>query len=332
MQIDHSGITQRRRVASALCGSETLYESVVQSGLELSLRLAGELDSMSPGHRFGFGKYQHMRDLADQAQQWGKVENLTPHEVGILRIILALHDIGRHEEEILKRLPEDQRRQRYPGAVIPRHSSLGAFVLERNGILAELQSDDRQLVLAAIRYHGEKDVPLEGRARDFCYYLRDIDKLELLSSENFSQPRGVLKQIETHFLTEPERLALNSDENLRAQCLEIVTVALAGDDCAIPTDPIAAKTHAAMYTPPQAEQEAIAAILANRQAELSNCKQSWASYMLLHVALIFDVHSEYAMNQISQQHLLDQRLKFIKRRVDRETFEAIKAVVDTKLG
>ena len=54
--------------------------------------------------------------------------------------------------------------------------------------------------------------------------------------------------------------------------------------------------------------------------------------MLLHVALIFDVHSEYAMNQIRQQHLLDQRLKFIERRVDRETFEAIKAVVDTKLG
>jgi len=299
---------------------ETVYERTISAVLERSLRLATEIDCITPGHRFGFPKHQHAIDLSDKAEHWGKLEGLDSHQTGILKVLLACHDIGRPLEAI-KRLQS-------PNDTSIDHGELGAEYLITSGVLNLLQPEDAALIVSAARQHNKKIVTLTGRELDFCYYLRDLDKLEILASEQYSTPKGILTQIKLHYLSPEEGARLPESE-----ALNIIQEVLSGNDSIVfDQNPLSQKVYQIMADAPLMDHEAIKAIEFRRQAELSSLKQSWCSYMLLHVAMIFDTKSDFALREVLELGLLEKRMNFIKSRLDEELYLKIDSIVTDFLG
>ena len=285
----------------------TLIANAIEQGRELSLELARQVDTVSPGHRFGFPKHIHMIALAGEADQFGRLEKLSRHDTALLKLLLSIHDIGRHQEALNKLSNTQDSRN---------HGELGAEIIINNGLLIALSQRDQQVILDAVKYHCTKEVPLSGRSQKFCYFLRDLDKLEILSG-GFMQVGGAYDQIVLHYLSEEQRQSLRSDEQLQSVCIEIVDCGLKSKSCVEPCDPIAGIFYRAMNDRITPTQEALIAIKSSRQAELSNCSDNYGAYMLLHVAMIFDLHSTTARQRIQQDSLLDSRLEFLDRRLSK---------------
>ena len=282
-------------------------DQIIDRGSELSLKLAQQVDSISPGHRFGFPKHLHMVELADRAEDFAKFEKLSSREAGLLKILLSVHDIGRHQEALNKLNNKSSEKN---------HGDLGRALLESENVLDGLTEVEKLVILEAVQFHCAKEVPLTGESLRFCYFLRDLDKLEILSGA-FMTPSGVFAQLELHYLNEQQREQIRSDSALEINCLDIVSAALsqAGEYQGAILGPIAQIFFNAMHDNPGSQQEALHAIAERRQAALSNCFDNYAAYMLVHVAMIFDIRSQTVKSQLQEGALLDSRITFLSKRL-----------------
>jgi hypothetical protein len=91
----------------------------------------------------------------------------------IAETIALFHDVGR--------FPQFANYQTYVDPKSTNHCLLGLEVLRRENVLTELPDDERQIIEAAIRHHGAKELPdnLTGDTLVFSKMIRDADKLDI---------------------------------------------------------------------------------------------------------------------------------------------------------
>jgi hypothetical protein len=101
------------------------------------------------------------------------------HLVGNQRLlaetIALFHDVGR--------FPQFLKYQTYSDPKSINHCLLGLEVLQKENVLTQLPDDERQIIEAAIRYHGEKELPsnLAGDTLLLSKMIRDADKLDIFN-------------------------------------------------------------------------------------------------------------------------------------------------------
>lgn len=108
-----------------------------------------------------------MRFLTDELE-------LSEEDANLAQAAALLHDVGRFEQI-----------QKYRTYVDPKsvnHSLLGVEILKREHVLEDLEAEDREILIAAVQWHGAKDLPedLEGQTALICKLIRDADKLDVL--------------------------------------------------------------------------------------------------------------------------------------------------------
>ncbi|MGA2070477.1 MAG: HD domain-containing protein [Sedimentisphaerales bacterium] len=89
--------------------------------------------------------------------------------------IALFHDVGRFLQFARYRTYSD------PKSI--NHCLLGLEILQKENVLVQLPDDERQVIEAAIRYHGEKELPgnLTGDTLPFSKMIRDADKLDIFN-------------------------------------------------------------------------------------------------------------------------------------------------------
>jgi len=101
------------------------------------------------------------------------------HLVGNQRLlaetIALFHDVGR--------FPQFLKYKTYSDTKSINHCLLGLEVLQKENVLAQLSDDEKQIIEAAIRYHGEKELPnnLAGYTLLLSKMIRDADKLDIFN-------------------------------------------------------------------------------------------------------------------------------------------------------
>lgn len=180
-----------------------LFYSIREKIDLIALPLAQEAEKNFPDGRFGVKKYEHMNDLADQAGAIAKIEGFTPHEAGLMMIILKSHDIGRHIASLPpgKRseiLPEQQRAEFDQSEAYAQreHALLSAVFLTKNHLLKELSANDSSIVIDAILEHSKINLSLKPNhpAYKFAKLARELDQIELVSRRDFLTAQGALDQ------------------------------------------------------------------------------------------------------------------------------------------
>ena len=99
--------------------------------------------------------------------------NLTPNQKLIAETIALFHDFGRFEQF--------RKFRTYNDTKSINHCCLGVEVLAETKIISDLSQNEQDATIAAIRYHGQKELPgdLNGENLLFCQLIRDADKLDI---------------------------------------------------------------------------------------------------------------------------------------------------------
>jgi len=103
----------------------------------------------------------------------GNKLGLSAHQKRVAEVIALFHDIGRFEQFV--------RFRTYIDAVSVHHSLLGAQILRQKRVLESLESQQQELIIKAVEYHADKQLPqdLDGPCLMFTKLIRDADKLDI---------------------------------------------------------------------------------------------------------------------------------------------------------
>jgi hypothetical protein len=109
------------------------------------------------------------RDIALIAGESG----LTGDLVALAEAIGLFHDVGR--------FPQYARYGTFRDAVSVNHGLLGSEVIVREGVIDGLPERERQIIIAAVKYHNAFSIPDLGDDETalFLRLIRDADKLDI---------------------------------------------------------------------------------------------------------------------------------------------------------
>jgi len=118
-------------------------------------------------------KEDHSRRTCDEMLYLTERLGIQGNQKKIAEVIAILHDIGRFEQF-----------EKYGTYNDPRsvdHCGLGLDVIEKTGVLNDIDAVERKFIIRAIELHGTKELPsdLDGDARLYCELIRDADKLDI---------------------------------------------------------------------------------------------------------------------------------------------------------
>ena len=118
-------------------------------------------------------KEEHSRRTCQEMLYLADELRLNANQRRTAQAIALFHDIGRFEQFVTHQTYHD------PRSVD--HCLLGVQILQKTKILDVLDSEERDLIEKAIRYHGLKELPknLNGQCLLFSKLLRDADKLDV---------------------------------------------------------------------------------------------------------------------------------------------------------
>ncbi len=118
-------------------------------------------------------KVTHSWRVAGEMRRLVNQLSLDESRAHLARAIAILHDTGR--------FPQFVRYKTYADARSINHGVLGAETLTGEGALNDLPAHEQQLILAAVRHHGDKALPetLNEEERFFTMLIRDADKLDI---------------------------------------------------------------------------------------------------------------------------------------------------------
>jgi putative nucleotidyltransferase with HDIG domain len=87
--------------------------------------------------------------------------------------IALFHDVGR--------FPQFAKYKTYRDDKSLNHACLGVNILQENAILDGLDAGEKEIILAAVRLHGDKRLPLDLDEKTglFAKLIRDVDKLDI---------------------------------------------------------------------------------------------------------------------------------------------------------
>jgi hypothetical protein len=91
----------------------------------------------------------------------------------LAELVALFHDVGR--------FPQYHRYRTFMDSISKNHAALGASVLIRNNVLADLPGRERDLVLRAVTLHNVFSIPdkLDEETLLFLKMIRDADKLDI---------------------------------------------------------------------------------------------------------------------------------------------------------
>lgn len=118
-------------------------------------------------------KIKHSALVAENSIAIAVAEGLDEHYISLAAAAGILHDTGR--------FPQFRQYRTFKDSESVNHGTLGAEVIEEQGVIAWMPPEDQKLVLAAVRYHNANSVPDIGdpRAETFIRLVRDADKLDI---------------------------------------------------------------------------------------------------------------------------------------------------------
>ena len=151
------------------------------------------------------------REMDDLCESFDLCEN----DKLIARTIALFHDVGRFPQFVEYKTYRDERSVN--------HSCLGANVLQENGVLDGLDRDEREIILTAVRLHGEKRLPLDldERIELFAKLIRDVDKLDIFR---------VAIEVMRVYLEDPENFKIGVDFSDEPVCdPEVVRAVIDGE-------------------------------------------------------------------------------------------------------
>lgn len=187
---------------------------------ELVTRFADLVEAVSPGHPHGRQKADPMIALCRDAEQAGSNFQLSTDARALFPLVALLHDLGRFYDVIAKQAGEIGLVNAEHGgrsvAVMSDPASLEKFAHHPNmathrqlfeavqaqkkaldGSLGTLSGESLDQLRQAIRYHSERNVPLDPTsiAGQLCFALRDLDILEILRDRaTYIDARGIVEQ------------------------------------------------------------------------------------------------------------------------------------------
>ena len=118
-------------------------------------------------------KYDHSLRTQAEIRALAKGLELGEGQQAIAEAIGLLHDVGRFEQFV--------RYRTYDDTASTDHGVLGAEVLQKAHVLADLPAQERQWIEAGVLYHNRRELPtgLDDQTLFFCELIRDADKLEI---------------------------------------------------------------------------------------------------------------------------------------------------------
>lgn len=118
-------------------------------------------------------KEEHSLRVCQESRHLAEDLHLSLDQRRLAETIGLFHDIGRFKQFIKYRTYNDVKSVN--------HCELALEVLSETNVLGELDSQQRQLIETAIKYHGMKDLPkdLNGDCLLFAKLIRDADKLDI---------------------------------------------------------------------------------------------------------------------------------------------------------
>ncbi len=293
----------------------------------LLIPLVDKIEDKYPGHMAGLNKVKEMDDLVENAETIGEMLGISGQELKVLKIILGVHDVGRMTEYFMD-LPTLR-----TGI---RHGALSALFLEDNQVLTDLNPEDRYAVLFSAYYHAEKTVPVPQeddpqfikRAYGLCYVLRDLDKLHLFfNTEAFGTASGILGEITSHYL--PHLKDRIKDEKFKARAEQLITNIRDGASYILPENEIMdyQKIYEILTKP--VNPAILEAIQKGEQANVLDIKTSWTSYLVLRVAMMFDVKNDALLSLIyeNKDNFLTPTIKYLEK-YDPSSAKVVEQVIE----
>lgn len=125
-------------------------------------------------------KFHHSYRVMEYAKEIGKSLHLSDHDIWLCAMIGLFHDIGRFKQwtEYHTFFDKDS----------IDHGNLSYEILKNENILKDIDIDDKNIILMAIKYHNKYDIRevKDERTLLFCKIIRDADKLDILVEQNNS--------------------------------------------------------------------------------------------------------------------------------------------------
>lgn len=119
-------------------------------------------------------KEEHTARVCGLMRQLSSALRLDENKALCAQAVALLHDIGRFSQYHKYRTFNDFRSEN--------HACLGLRILRRTGVLEELPAYERDLVLKAVRYHNDREVPPDDPEAVFlARMIRDVDKIDILA-------------------------------------------------------------------------------------------------------------------------------------------------------
>lgn len=119
-------------------------------------------------------KFHHSYRVMEYSKSIGKFLELNEHDMWLCEIIGLFHDISRFEQWTKYKTFWDKESVD--------HGDLSCEIIEREKILDDIDSVDKNIILTAIKYHNKYDIKdvKDERTILFCKIIRDADKIDIL--------------------------------------------------------------------------------------------------------------------------------------------------------
>lgn len=148
-------------------------------------------------------KHEHSLRTCEEMKYLTDALILGDNQKRIAEVIALLHDIGRFAQLCKYRTYNDH--------ISADHCQLGLEVLREEGVLDNIERNERRIIEKAIKYHGRKRLPdsLNGEALLYSKLIRDADKIDIFY---------VVITIYEEYRNDPESFKLEIELPDRPEC------------------------------------------------------------------------------------------------------------------
>jgi HD domain len=131
-------------------------------------------------------KIEHTGRVCENILLLAKSEKIGEEGHRLAETIALFHDLGRFEQFM--------RYKTFLDSESENHALLGVKILKRMGILSQLPSEEKYLILKAVEYHNRLKIPECSKSpKELLFYsklIRDADKLDILRIMSESYKEG----------------------------------------------------------------------------------------------------------------------------------------------
>jgi len=160
-------------------------------------------------------KDKHSRTVCEEMAWLTARLGLSDNQKRIAEAVGLLHDVGRFEQF--------KEYRTYSDARSCNHSALGVEVICAERILDGIDERERGYIEAAVRHHGDKELPdgLDSQTLLYCRLIRDADKIDIYR---------VITEYYQQYLDDPDNFKIELEvPDEPGYCREIVEHLLKGD-------------------------------------------------------------------------------------------------------